>query len=105
MANEDNEDNEHYFLNCSCFNQSRRSLVDAVAEVLDSDIANLDSIALCSLFLYGSYNLTLVENRILVEATIDYIEKTNRLQYSPKVPGTLSNIYKKTIPFVALQVL
>ena len=70
-----NEDNEHYLLYCPRFNQSRRGLFDSVAEVLGSCIANLDSIALCNLLLYGSYNLTLAENRIIIEATIDYIKK------------------------------
>ena len=70
-----NEDNEHYLLHCPRFNQSRRGLSDSVAEVLGSCIANLDSIALCNLLLYGSYNLTLAENRIIIEATIDYIKK------------------------------
>ena len=74
-----NEDNEHYLIPCLRFNQSRRGLFDTVAEVLGSDIANLDSVTLCNLLLYGSYNLTLVENRMIIEAKIDYIEKTNRL--------------------------
>ena len=74
-----NEDNEHYLLHCPRFNQSRRGLFDKVANVLGSDIANLDSIALCILLLYGSCNLTLVESRKIIEATIDYIKKTHRL--------------------------
>ena len=70
------EDNEHYLLHCPHFDQSQRGLYDTVTKVLGSDIANLDSIALYSLLLYGSYNLTLVENRISIEAAIDDIKKT-----------------------------
>ena len=58
---------------------SGRGLFDTVAGVLGSDIANLDSVTLCNLLLYGSYNLTLVQNRMIIGATIDYIQKTNRL--------------------------
>ena len=54
-------------------------LFDTVVEVLSSDIANLGSIVLCNLLLYGSYNLTVVKHRIIIEATIHYITKTNRL--------------------------
>ena len=70
---------KHYLLHCLRFNQSRRGLFGTVAEVLGSDIANLDSVTLCHLLLYGSYNLTLVQNMMIIEATIDYIQKTNRL--------------------------
>ena len=70
-----NEDNAHYLLHSPRFNQSRRHLFDTVPEVLGLDITNLDSIALCNLLLYGSYNLTLVENRIIIEATIDCMKK------------------------------
>ena len=74
-----NEDNKHYFQHCLRFNQSQRGLFDTVADVLGSDITNLDSVTLCNLLLYGSYNFTLVQNRMIIEATIDYIQKTNRL--------------------------
>ena len=73
------EDNAHYLLHCLRFNQLRRDLFDTVTEVLGSDIANLKSGTLCNLLLYGSSNLTLVDNRIIIEGTIDYIKKTNML--------------------------
>ena len=37
------------------------------------------SATLCNLLLYGSYNLTLVQNRMIIAAKIDDIQKTNRL--------------------------
>ena len=55
-----NEDTEHYLLHCPRFSGSPRGLLETVAEALGSDIANLDSKALCSLLLYGSCNLPLV---------------------------------------------
>ena len=47
--------------------------------MLGIDIADLDSETLCNLLLYGSSNLNIIENRIIIEATIEFIEKTNRL--------------------------
>ena len=46
---------------------------------LGIDIANLDSETLCNLLLYGSSNMNLIDNRIIIEATIEYIEKISRL--------------------------
>ena len=70
-----NENNEHYFLHCPRFDPSRRDLFDTVAEVLASDIASLDSTVLFNLLIYSSYNLTSVENRIIIGVTIDYDKK------------------------------
>ena len=42
------------------------------------DINKLDSDALCSLLLFGSKDLNLVENRIIIEATISFINATKR---------------------------
>ena len=53
--------------------------VYSVTEVSGIDIANLDSETLCNLLLYGSSNMNMIDNRIIIEATIEYIEKTNRL--------------------------
>ena len=50
-----------------------------VTEVSGIGIANLDSEPLCNLLLYGSSNMNMIDKRITIEATIDYIEKTNRL--------------------------
>ena len=44
--------------------------------MLGIDIADLDSETLCNLLLYGSSNLNILENRIIIEATIEFIEKT-----------------------------
>ena len=75
------EDIAHYLLQCPRFNQLRRDLFDTVTEVLGSDIVNLNSGTLCNLLLYGSSNLTLVDRRIIIEATTDYIKTTNRLSW------------------------
>ena len=74
-----NEDNKHYLLHCPHFNQLREDLFGTVTEVSGIDIANLDSETLCNLLLYGSSDMNMIDNRIIIEATIEYIEKTNRL--------------------------
>ena len=53
--------------------------LDTATEALGSDIANLDSVTLCKWLLFGSSNLTMVDKRMIIEATIDYIKKANRL--------------------------
>ena len=52
---------------------------DIFTEVSGIDIAKLHSETLCNLLLYGSPNMNMIDNRITIEATIEYIEKTNRL--------------------------
>ena len=74
-----NEDNEHYLLHCPRFNQLREDLFGTVTEMSGTDIANLDSETLCNLLLYGSSNMNMIDNRTMIEATTEYIEKTNRL--------------------------
>ena len=78
-CNTANEDNEHYLLHCPHFDTLRGDLFGTVTEVLGIDIADLDSETLCNLLLYGSSNLNIIENRIIIEATIEFIEKTHRL--------------------------
>ena len=66
-----NEDNEHYFLHWARFNQLREDLFGTVTEVSGIDIANLDSETLCNFLLYGSSNMNMIDNRIIIEATIE----------------------------------
>ena len=42
------------------------------------DITVMDSKSLCQLLLFGSTNLTVVENRIVLEATMVYMKATKR---------------------------
>ena len=61
------------------FNQLREDLFVTATEVSGIDIANLDSETFCNLLLYGSSNVNMIDNRIIIEGTIEYIEKANRL--------------------------
>ena len=56
----------------------RRDLFGQLTDIPGLDSTNLDSIALCNLFLFGSPQLNVVANRIILEATIAFIDKTNR---------------------------
>ena len=44
------------------------------------DIANLDSETLRNLLLYGTSNMNMIDNRIIIEATIEYIEKNKHVK-------------------------
>ena len=72
-------DTEHFLLHCPNFGEARRDLHGTLLDIPRVDISLLDSQALCNLMLYGNPDLTLIENRMIIEATIKYINATNRL--------------------------
>ena len=72
------EDNQHFLLHCHLFSPMRRDLFGQLTDIPGLDSTILDSIALCNLFLFGSPQLNVVANRIILEATIAFIDKTNR---------------------------
>ena len=71
-------DNEHFFLHCPRFEMMRRDLLGQLSDIPGIDITVMDSKSLSQLLLFGSTNLTVVENRIVLEATMAYIEATKR---------------------------
>ena len=73
------EDTEHFLLHCPNFEEARTDLHGTLLDIPRVDISLLDSQALCNLMLYGNPDLTLIENRMIIEATIKYIKATNRL--------------------------
>ena len=72
------EDNEHFLLHCPLFEPMRRDLLGQLSDIPGIDITSLDSKSLCQLLLFGSTNLTVVANRIILEATTTYIKATKR---------------------------
>ena len=44
------------------------------------DIANLDYETLCNLLLHCSSNMDTIDDRIIIEATIEYIEKNKQVK-------------------------
>ena len=71
------EDNEHY---CPLFNELRRDLLGQLSQILNIDALNLDPRELCHLMLYGSPSLSMIDNRMIIEATIQYIENYERFK-------------------------
>ena len=52
---------------------------ERISLTLSQNVTNLDSESLCNLLLYGSSNLNMIDNRIIIEAKTEYIEETDRL--------------------------
>ena len=73
------EDSEHFLLHCPFFDEARRDLLVSLSDIPGLDIAGLDAQSLCHLILFGNPDLTLIAKRMIMEATIDYIEATKRL--------------------------
>ena len=71
------EDKKHFLLHCHQFDLMRRDLFRQLI-IIGLDISKLNSDTLCSLLLFGSKNLNLVENRIIIGATISFINATKR---------------------------
>ena len=71
------EDNKHFLLHCDQFDLMRRDLFHQL-NIPGLDINKLDADALCTLLLFGTKDLNLVENRIIIEATISFINATKR---------------------------
>ena len=74
-----NEDNAHFLLHCHQFQEMRIDLLGQLSEIPGLDLTNMDSKALCELLLYGSPQLTIIDNRIILEATISFINRSMRL--------------------------
>ena len=74
------EDNEHFLLHCHLFNPMRRDLFGQLDDIQGLNTNNLDSNALCALLLFGNSKLNILSNRIIIEATITFINKTKRFE-------------------------
>ena len=72
------EDNEHFLLHCPRFEMMRGDLLRQLSHIPRIDITLMDSKSLCQLLLFGSTNLNVVENRIVLEATMAYMKATKR---------------------------
>ena len=72
-------DLEHFLLHCPRFEMMRGDLLCQLSHIPGIDITLMDSKSLWQLLLFGSTNLNVVENRIVVEATMAYMNATKRL--------------------------
>ena len=73
-----NEDNEHLLLHCQRFDLMRIDLLRKLSDIPEVDISKLDAKTLCEMLLYGNPCLNIIDNRIILEATISFIESTER---------------------------
>ena len=53
-------------------------LFSELADVPGLDITSMDSKDLCELLLYGASDLSAVESRMIIEATISFMERSKR---------------------------
>ena len=74
-----NEDNENFLLHCPLFANARRDLFGQLRDIPLLDFSVLDNEALSNLLLFGDDKLNIVSNRMILEASISFIEKTKRL--------------------------
>ena len=58
------------------FELQRRDLLGQRGDLPGIDIVSLDSETICELLLFGSRNLNVIMNRIILEATISFIKST-----------------------------
>ena len=74
------DDNEHFFLLFPFFNDLRRDLLGQLFQILNKHSLNLDPRELCHPMLYGSPSLSMIDNRMIIEATIQHIENSERFK-------------------------
>ena len=73
-----NEDSKHFFLHCPMYYHLRRNLLGQLSEILNMDTVNFDDDVVSSLILYGNSELPYIVNRMILEATLEYIKSSRR---------------------------
>ena len=68
----------HYLLYCPFFNAHRNELMKIVRPILNELTENVDDLILSNILLYGKKTLNPVQNRKILNATLNYIRKTGR---------------------------
>ena len=78
-VNDGIEDTEHFFLLCNSFTEQRHDLLASVNDVLEAyGYSEAPHNNILQLLLYGNKNLLLEANRLILNATINYIFETER---------------------------
>ncbi len=80
MPKIDNEDEKHFLLHCPLYGPICRNLLGQLSDITGINSTSSNTESLSELLLYGSPNLCVVTNRIILEATIDYIKTTKRFR-------------------------
>ena len=69
----------HFLLLCPLFKISREKLFETIDPILKNLNTVLDNALLSKFLLYGNENLTPLQNRSILQATLEYIQNTKRL--------------------------
>ena len=78
-VNDGIEDTEHFLLLCHAYDTDRRDLLDNVRAILQPHgLTNLSNEALLQIILYGHEKLSLNSNTKILEATLKYIQTSER---------------------------
>lgn len=75
------ESTDHYLLVCPLFTGQRDHLLSTVSPVLNFKIENFDSLdnaVKTQILLYGNEQLSFLDNKLVLNATIDFIRSTGR---------------------------
>ena len=75
-----NEDSKHFLLHCPRYEEARRDLLGHLSNVPGLVLGELNTQSLCHFILYESPCLTLIANRMIMEATIIFIKATKRFE-------------------------
>ena len=80
-----NEFNKHFLMHCPLYTE--------ISEFLDLDVLNLADDSFCSLLLYVNDDIPFLSNKIIPEATINYIKSSKKFKsvndesyFSPGMP-------------------
>ena len=79
QINDGIEDTEHFLLLCNSFTEHTRNLLAGVNDVLEAyGYSEAPDNNILQLLLYGNKNLPLEANRLILNATMNYIFETER---------------------------
>ena len=73
------EDNEQFLLHCLLYSILRHGLFDQLSDTDGFNVADVNLKELCPFLFFGDRNLSIVANRMLLEATISFIKASARL--------------------------
>ena len=73
-----NEHNEHFLMHCPQYHSFRLHLFGQIWDIPESNLASIDDTSLCNLLLYENTHHNVIENSVIIEATISYIKNTGQ---------------------------
>ena len=73
------ETTEHYLLTCKSYKLSRSTMVSAIFTILNKDLSTLHRRQMVSILLYGSEDMTYVQNSQILKEVTKFLTKSRRL--------------------------